>query len=637
MVINLIHLELRKKVKIVRNTCFALFLAIILKLAYSMIVTHEYLVSLASSLWERSFPIEASRGLIYDRNGNQIAINVPVTSVAVIPYQIENKEEVSKRLSEILNVSQKSLLTKISKKASIVRLQPEGRQISDEQAKRIKELNYKGIYLIQDSKRYYPYEESLAQSLGFCGIDNQGLAGIEAYYDSILKGKNGSLNYKMDAKGGLFSNFQSTIDAPTSGMSIGLTIDMDIQNALERELENAYLKYNPDSILGIAMDPNSGEILAISNRPTYNPNKYKEYNQEVYNRNLSVWKCYEPGSTFKVFSFAAGLEEKKFDMYKDTYYDKGYEIVGGRTIKSWKKGGHGLQTFLEVLENSSNPGFVEISRRLGADTLYDYILDFGFNSKTNVDIEGEAKGIFFTKDNYHELENATSSFGQGISVTPIQMVTAFSSIINGGYLYQPYIVKEVLHSSTNDVILSRTPSIKRKVISKSTSDLMRIALESVVSKGSGRNAYIDGYRVGGKTGSAQIAENGVYLPSEYILSFIGAAPMNDPQIVVYIAIEKPKSTIQYGGTVAAPIVKNVLIDALKILNIEPNNDGIEREYTWLDTKSFKVENYIGLTKNNVKSPYFKFEFIGDGNEVIDQIPKHDTIMNQGNTIVLILK
>ncbi|MBQ9730989.1 MAG: stage V sporulation protein D [Bacilli bacterium] len=633
----MIHFELIKKIKIIRGICFALFLSIIIKLSYSMIMSHEYLKSLATNLWERSFPIEASRGLIYDRNGNKIAINVPVTSVAVIPYQIKNKEEVAKNLSNILNTSYTNVLNKISKKASIVRLQPEGRQINDEQANKIKSLNYKGVYLIQDSKRYYPYETSLSQSLGFCGIDNQGLAGIEAYYDTILKGKNGSLNYKMDAKGGLFSNYQSTINAPVSGMSIGLTINMDIQNSLERELENAYLKYNPESILGIAMDPNSGEILAISNRPTYNPNNYKEYDQEIYNRNLAVWKCYEPGSTFKVFSFAAGLEENKFDMYKDTYYDRGYEIVGGRTIKSWKKGGHGLQTFLEVLENSSNPGFVEISRRLGADTLYDYILDFGFNSKTNVDIEGEAKGIFFSKDNYHELENATSSFGQGISVTPIQMVTAFSSIINGGYLYQPYIVKEVIHSSTDDVILSRAPSVKRQVISKKTSDLMRIALESVVSKGSGRNAYIDGYRVGGKTGSAQIAENGVYLPSEYILSFIGAAPMNDPQIVVYIAIEKPKSTIQYGGTVAAPIVRNVLYDSLKILNILPNNDGIEREYTWLDTKSYKVDNYIGLSKKEAKSHYFKFEFIGDGNEIIDQIPKKDTIMNQGNTIVLILK
>ena len=566
----MIHFELRKKIKLVRNICFVLFVAIILKLGYSQIISYKNLVGLATELWERSFPIEASRGIVYDRNGEALAINIPTTSVAVIPYQIIDKEGTATKLSKVLNVSYTTLYNKISKKASIVRLQPEGRQINEEQAKTIKELDLDGVYLIQDSKRYYPYEKNLSTTLGFCGIDNQGLAGIEAYYEKILKGKNGSLNYKMDAKGGLFNTYQSTIDAPVSGMSIALTIDMDIQNVLERELENAYIKYMPESILGIAMDPNSGEILAISNRPTYDPNNYKEYSQEIYNRNLSVWKSFEPGSTFKVFSFAAGLEEKKFNMYQDTYYDRGYEIVGGRTIKSWKKGGHGLQTFLEVLENSSNPGFVEISRRLGADTLYDYIIDFGFNSKTNVDIEGEAKGIFFSKDNYHELENATSSFGQGISTTPIQMVTAFSSVINGGYLYQPYVVKKIIHSSSKDVILERTPSVKRKVLSEETSLLMRTALESVVANGSGRNAYIDGYRVGGKTGSAQIAENGVYLPSEYILSFIGAAPMNDPKIVVYVAIEKPKSTIQYGGTVAAPIVKNIIHESMKIMKIEPN-------------------------------------------------------------------
>ena len=633
----MIHFEIKKKIRRVEFVCFILFISIILKLGYTQIINYSNLTNKAIELWERSFPIEASRGIIKDRDGTSIAINLPVTSVAVIPYQIKNKEEVATSLADILNVSYKTILNKISKKASIVRLQPEGRQIKEEQARKIKDLNYKGVYLIQDSKRYYPYEEYLAQTLGFCGIDNQGLAGIESYYDSLLKGINGSLNYKMDAKGGLFNNYQSNIVAPVSGMSINLTIDMDIQNSLERELENAYLKYNPESILGIAMDPNSGEILALSNRPTYNPNNYKNYNQEIYNRNLGVWKCFEPGSTFKVFSFAAGLEEKKFNMYKDTYYDKGYEIVGGRTIKSWKKGGHGLQTFLEVLENSSNPGFVEISRRIGVDKLYDYIIDFGFNSKTNVDIEGEAKGIFFSKDNYHELENATSSFGQGISTTPIQMITAFSSLINGGFLYQPYIVKEIVHPSTDDVILTRNPTVKRKVISKETSDLMRIALESVVANGSGRNAYIDGYRVGGKTGSAQIAENGVYLASEYILSFIGAAPMNDPRIVVYIALEKPKSTIQYGGTVAAPIVKNVLYDSMKIMNIKENYDGPKKEYTWMDKKSYEVLDYVGLNKKEVKSKYFKFEFIGTGNKVIDQIPKKNTFMNEGNTIVIILE
>ena len=325
-------------------------------------------------------------------------------------------------------------------------------------------------------------------------------------------------------------------------------MDNDAQTSLENSINEKDL--GELQIASVLMNPNNGEILAISSFPSFDLNNYSNYDQEVYNRNLPVWKSYEPGSTFKVFSFAAGIEENKFDMFKDTYYDNGSEYVDGFKIKSWKKGGHGLQTFLEVLENSSNPGFVEISRRLGNETLYNYVKKFGFSKKTGVDLLGESSGIFFNYDNYNNLENATTSFGQGISVTQIQMIRAFCSVINGGFLYKPKITKSVLLPNSNEIIYNFPTIVESEnIISKKTSELMRYALESVVAKGSGRKAYMEGYRVGGKTGTAQIAENGVYLQGQYILSFIGAMPMNNPEIAIYVCMEKPHSLIQYGGTI----------------------------------------------------------------------------------------
>lgn len=395
---------------------FSIIIAIIgIRLGYIQILKNNVLLGGASDSWQRSFPLMASRGYIYDRTGVKLAINVPTMSVAVIPYQVEEKAKTSNILAPVLGEEAKEIYEQINKKVSIVRLKGKGRQINDETALKINNLRLKGVYLLRDSTRYYPYETLLAHTLGFVGSDNQGLAGIEAYYNQYLQGNNGYLNYYMDAKGGLFSNLESNLISPASGMSLNLTIDYNIQSIMERELYNSYLKYSPESVIGIAMNPKNGEILAIVNYPTYNPNKYKNYDGDIYNRNLAIWKSYEPGSTFKVFSFAAALEEKVIDMYKDTYYDTGSVYVEGQRIKSWKKGGHGLQTYLEVLQNSSNPGFVSIAQKLGKDNLYNYITNFGFGSKTGIDIWGESAGIMFKYDKYNLLEQATSAFGHGIS------------------------------------------------------------------------------------------------------------------------------------------------------------------------------------------------------------------------------
>lgn len=623
-----------KRAKILAIVTIILLSCIGLKLGYSCLFLHNNLTALADEEHERSFPLMPKRGVIYDINGSSLTYNESTLSMYAIPNQIKDKEYVSNKLSEILNIEQEYFSSLLNKKTSIVNFSKYGKHLSLEKAREISDENLPGIYLVDDNKRTYPYKESISSLLGFVGIDNQGLAGLESYYDKYLTGKKGYLNYLLDAKGGIFSSTKKEIIAPSNGMDLVLTLNMDLQNILYRELYNSYLQYNPEEIFGIIMNPKDCSILAICNLPTYDNNEYKSYDPSLYNHLLPLYNSYEPGSTFKAMTFAAGLNENKFDMLNDTYYDKGYEIVEGRTIKSWKKGGHGLQTFLEVLQNSSNPGFVEIGRRLGKDKLYEYVKNFGFLEKTGVDIQGENKGIFFSYDNFNLLEQATTSFGQGISVTCLQLVRAFCAVINGGYLYTPYIVKKIVDPLNKETIYQRNNKPLRQVISNETSLLMRTALESVVAKGTGRKAYVDGYRVGGKTGTSQIAENGYYVDGQYLLSFIGGAPMNDPEIVAYIAIKKPHNCVQYGGTTVGPILGRVIENSLQLLNINKNYEGVEREYTWMDEKMYPVDNYIGKTKKEVKSKYHTFVYKGEGEIVIDQLPRVGEMVKEGGVIML---
>lgn len=622
-----------KRLKVIFVIFFLLITSILFKLSFNTIIMYKELNNSANDLWNRSFPLKAPRGKILDCNNNVLADNQATISLYAIPNQIKNKEETSQILSNYIDMPQSEILSRISKSTSMVSFHPYGRKLTYEQSNEIAKLNLNGIYLIQDTLRKYPYEDYMASLLGFVGIDNIGFAGLESYYDSYLKGKDGTLSYMMDAKGGLFPNKFYTLEAPSSGLNLRLTIDINIQKIIERELENAYLSYNCKEALAIVMDPNNGRILAISNRPTYDNNNYQNYPQEIYNRLLPVYSSFEPGSTFKAMTFAAAINEGLIDIDNDYYYDKGYEIVSGQTIKSWKKGGHGLQTYLEVLQNSSNPGFVEISRKLGIEKMYEYVKNYGFLEKTGVDIQGENKGIFFSKENFHELECATTSFGQGISVTPIQLVTAFCSVINGGYLFKPHVGDSFI-TSNNETVYQVPDQMIRQVISEETSKTMRRALESVVSKGSGRQAYVDGLRIGGKTGTAQISENGNYKDGKYILSFIAGAPMDEPEVVVYVALREPTNCIQYGGTTVGPIIKRIMNDIFTYKEIEKDYDGISKDYTWMDTKTYPVDNYLGMERKQLKSPYFSFYFHGEGDYVIDQIPKVGERVKEGGVVMI---
>ena len=629
---------IHKRIKIVLLIVLFIFVIIIAKVFYIEVIDYKKLNSLASGLWSRNLPIEADRGNIYTVDGEAIASNLTTTSLVFIPNQIKNKDLVAEKISEILDVPKSKIEEHLYKKSMMERVHPEGRRLSYNVADKIENLHFDGVYLLKESKRYYPHNEMLSHVLGYVGIDNQGLSGLELEYDDILTGEYGSIQYFSDAKGNNLER-NSVYVEPEDGLDIYLTVDYGIQSSIERELDNVVLRYNPDGAWAIAMDPNTGEILGMSSRPNFNPNNYKNYDTETINRNMAIWASYEPGSTFKILTLSAAVNEGKVDLIKDTFYDGGSINVGGARIKCWKHGGHGSQTFLEVVQNSCNPGFVELGNRLGKETLFDYINKFGYGKKTGIDLNGEATGILFSLDKVGPVELATTAFGQGVSVTALQQVVAVSAAINGGTLYKPYIVKRVAYHENGQIIKEVKPTIVRdNIVTKDTSEKVRMTLESVVSLGTGRNAYIDGYRVGGKTGTAQKVNNGIYMQGNYIVSFIGFLPANDPKIVVYLAIDNPKGVTQYGGTVSAPIVKNIMEDAITSLNIEKQDGGTEKRYQWYDKKYYTVPNVVGKSKKEATSMLksFSVEYSGSGDVVVNQSPDSDSRIAEGEKVRLYL-
>ena len=325
------------------------------------------------------------------------------------------------KISEILGVEKEKIEEHLYKKSMMERVHPEGRRLAYEIADQIEALRFEGVYLLKESKRYYPHDEMLSHVLGYVGIDNQGLSGLELEYDDILTGEYGSIQYFSDAKGNNLERSSVYVE-PEDGLDIYLTVNYEIQSSIERELDNIVTKYNPEGAWAIAMDPNTGEILGMSSRPNFNPNNYKNYDIETINRNMAIWASYEPGSTFKILTLSAAVNEGVVDLEHDTFYDGGSVNVDGARIKCWKHGGHGSETFLEVVQNSCNPGFVELGRRLGTETLFSYIDKFGYGKKTGIDLNGEATGILFSLDRVGPVELATTSFGQGVSVTALHLV-----------------------------------------------------------------------------------------------------------------------------------------------------------------------------------------------------------------------
>lgn len=626
-----------KRMKIILLIFSSILLVIVLRVFYVQVVDYKKLSTLASDLWSRNLPIEASRGRILDRNGVVLSDNITTTSLVLIPNQIKNKKEVTTKLAEILGVSFDEMKEHVYKETSIERVHPEGRRLSYEVADKIEALNFDGVYLVKESKRYYPYEEMLSHVLGYVGIDNQGLSGIELQYDDYLMGENGAIKYFSDAKGNKLELTDLYIE-PQDGMDLQLTIDINIQKSVERELDNVVDMFNPDMALAVVMDPKTGEILAMSSRPNFDPNNYGNYSQEELSRNLPIWASYEPGSTQKIVTTAAAVEEGVVDLFKDEFTDTGSVQVDTARIKCWKAGGHGHQTFLQVLQNSCNPGFVKMGQLLGKERLFHYLDLFGFGSKTGIDLNGEGEGIIFPLENVGNIELATTAFGQGISVTPIQQITAISAVINGGNLLKPFVLKNILEPETGNVMEHNSKTKVRKVISEETSEIMRYALETVVALGGGKSAYIDGYRIGGKTGTAQKAVNGAYLANNYIMSFVGIVPSNDPEAVLYIAIDNPKDTALLSSYTTTPIARRILLDIIDALDIEKQEGGVEKDYEWTDKVYYEVADVVGKSPKEAKEllEHFSIEYSGSGDVIISQSPEAGTRLEDGSTVKLML-
>ena len=626
------------RIKVILLLFSFLLSLVVVKIFYVQVFQYDKLYSLANDLWSRDLPVEANRGLILDRNGVVLANNLTTTSLVLVPNQIKNKKKTTSELAKILNISYSDMYKHVNKKTSIERVHPEGRRLSYEVANKINDLKLPGVYLVKESKRNYPYKNMLSHTLGYVGIDNQGLAGLELQYDKYLTGESGAIKYFSDAKGNKL-NLSDVYLEPQDGMNIQLTIDINIQKSLERELNNVVDMFNPDMALAIVMDPNTGEILGMASRPDYDPNNYKNYSQEVLSRNLPIWATYEPGSTQKIITTSAAVEEKVVDLDKDTFYDSGSVKVDTAKIKCWKAGGHGHQTFMEVLQNSCNPGFVKMGQMLGKERLFSYLDKFGFGNKTGVDLNGEGKGIIFPLSRVGNVELATTAFGQGISVTPIQQVTAVSAVVNGGKLYKPYIVKSIEEKETGTTIMENKKTFVRQTISEETSKTMRRALENVVAKGGGKRAYIDGYRIGGKTGTAQKVENGVYLVNNYIMSFMAVVPANDPKAVLYVAIDNPKHTAMLSSYTTTPVARRILLDIIDALDIKKQTDQIEKELEWSDKPVYDVPNVVGMDKKEATKALqnFTVEYSGNGDKVVSQSPEAGTRIEEKSIVRLLLQ
>lgn len=565
----------KKKILVVFLAALFLIFGLIGRLIYLMIFDAEYYQKKAEQLHEREREIKAARGEIVDRNGVVLATNKTVCTISVIHSQLENSEEVIKILSEELELPEDSVRKKVEKVSSMEKIKT---NVEKETGDRIRNLNLAGVKVDEDFKRYYPYEELASKVLGFTGGDNQGIIGLEVKYEEYLKGINGTILTTTDARGIELEDMAEDRVEPVEGNTLQITLDYNLQKYCEQAAEKVKEEKQADSVSVILMNPQDGELLAMVNVPEFNLNEpftlntmdenesiSEEEKQDLLNqmwRNGCINDTYEPGSTFKVITSAACLEAGVVKL-EDTFSCPGYRMVEDRKIRCHKVGGHGSETFVQGIQNSCNPVFIDIGLRLGSDAFYEYFQKFGLLSLTNVDLPGEAGTIMHKKEDIGMVELATMTFGQSFQITPIQLLTTISSIINGGRRVTPHFGKAV---SDKDGTILETLSWKETdgIVSDETSATMRMLLESVVAEGSGKNAYLDGYRIGGKTATSQTLPRSA---NKYISSFVGFAPADNPQIIGIIIINNPQG-VYYGGTIAAPVLRSIYDNVLPYLGIE---------------------------------------------------------------------
>lgn len=633
-----------------------LSLLVVFEIVISILCVRVFFIqSMEANFWQakayeqqtRDRLIAPNRGTIFDRNMNGIAKTETVSSVSVIHAQVKEPEKIASILSQKLDMDYETVLKKVNKRVALERIKI---KVDKDLADEIRKLNLAGVVIDEDIKRIYPYSNLAAQVIGFVGKDNQGIIGLEAKYDKILKGQAGKIMTETDASGRELKNGQEFRQEPIQGNNLVLSLDIILQQYAQQALEKALEAKKAKRGTIILLNPQNGEIYAMANKPDFDLNEpfkinsaelaanwqnlsEKEKNDALNKmwRNFSINDTYEPGSSFKIITSASGLEEGVVTP-ESRFNCSGAKVVAGRTIKCWRfPRSHGSESFVEGVQNSCNPVFMEIAEKLGAQTFYKYMNIFGFNDKTGVDLPGEAVGIMHKLKNVGPVELATMGFGQSFQITPLQLMRAASSVVNGGHLITPHLATKILDADGN-IIDQLKFALGKRTVSKKTSETMKWILESVVSKGTGNKAYIPGYRIGGKTATSE------KLPrrsGKYIASFLTFAPAENPIVMTLVLIDEPQG-IYYGGQVAGPIMKEVLQNALPYLNIKPRYTQEELELP--ETGEINVPNFLELKTSDAKSELnkskIKFEIIGDGDVIHKQFPLPNEKINIDAKIIL---
>lgn len=672
--------EIKRRTVIMVLAVICALAALVVRVAYWQIIRGDELSEKAKAQQQGSSIITAARGNIYDRNGKILAESASVNTLICNPEDVKadgDADVIAARLSPVIGMDQSDIKKLITKNT---RYQVIKKRLTNEESDSVKKLldsevdakiakAFSGIYFEDDSKRYYPFNVA-PHILGFTGYDNNGIQGIELTFDDALMGRNGSIETNQNANGTTLKQQQAEyINSASKGDDVVLTIDETIQHFLEKHLEEAVAEDKlKEGAAGIVMNPKTGEVLAMSTKPDFDLNlpysveqfqKYavdfdygiadetaegEEPKPTVDPNNLSdeviasirnkMWRnkaisdTYEPGSTFKIITAAAALEENVVSA-ESTFYCPGFKIVADRKIGCANNQGHGPQNFVEGLRNSCNPVFMELGLRLGYEKFMEYFTAFGLTEKTNIELVGEASSIYY-HNQMSEVDIATSSFGQGFQITPIQLITAVSAVINGGERMKPQIVKEIRNS--DGIIKTYEPEVISRVISEETSQKMREMLESVVAlpDATGKNAYVKGCRIGGKTGTS---EKGNRNEGKRIASFIGFAPANDPEIVCLIMLDEPQIENKYGGTIAAPLVGEIIEDVLNYI-------GVEKQYTENEQPEIKVEipdvreTEVNSARNEIADKNLYVKVVGDGDRVVDQLPKPGIMLSENSTVIL---
>jgi stage V sporulation protein D (sporulation-specific penicillin-binding protein) len=613
------------------------FAALFFRLAWIQLINGETYRTLAEQSRYVPRPVAPRRGGIYDAQGQPLAISVTTASFFATPREVVDSgqaKEIADQVAAALELDSETLLERITDtKRGFVYIK---RQVPDGPAAAVKSLGLKGIHWEEESERVYPKGTLLANSLGFVGLDNTGLGGLESSFNSLLAGQTVAVLAEQDKNGQRSAGVaQRTTTAPVDGVDLILTIDEVIQYICERELGKVTELYSPEKAGILIMEPQTGRVLGMAEYPTFDPNNFGQYDEQN-RRNFLISDVYEPGSTFKTVVMAGALEEGVTSLNQEYGCDGPVRFPGGMMVRCWRAVPHGRQTFMEGIQNSCNPVFIAVGQEMGKELFYKYLHGFGFGQKTGIDLAGEADGLVLPQNKCQDLDLATMSIGQTTAVTPIQLLTAFGAICNGGRLMKPQVIKEIWDAQGN-LLETVEPEMTRQVISQTTSDLVLRALETVVSQGIGKTAFVEGYRVGGKTGTAQKVVPGVgYSEQEFVASFMGVAPVNDPQIVCLIVVDYPKGDTHGGSAICGPVFQAVAKDVMSYLEIPAQVAPALVKATSLEEVT--LLDYVGLTtaaaNSQAAAQGIEITLVGDGEEIYAQLPLAGDQMLRGGTVVL---